>query len=165
MAEGLPYTIAVLCYLFDEQGQVLLLHRNKAPNRDMYSPIGGKLKRQTGESPADCALREIKEEADLQLTYSNLHLCGVVSETGFEQAGHWLMFLYEVKIPVKVKSRRIAEGYLEWHRLESVGELAIPKTDKQVIWPLFRRFRGRFFAVHIDCRADEFSWRLDEPPS
>ncbi len=32
----LPYKIAVLCYLFDEQGRVLLLHRKKQPNLDYW---------------------------------------------------------------------------------------------------------------------------------
>ena len=38
---GLPYRIAVLCYLYDEHGKQLLLHRIKPPNADRYSPIGG----------------------------------------------------------------------------------------------------------------------------
>ena len=42
-ARSKPYKIAVLCYLYDEEGRLLLLHRRKPPNRDMYSPIGGKL--------------------------------------------------------------------------------------------------------------------------
>ena len=28
----LPYKIAVLCYLYDDAGHVLMLHRRKAPN-------------------------------------------------------------------------------------------------------------------------------------
>ena len=44
-----------------------MLHRNKNPNMGLYSPIGGKLDITTGESPHDCALREIMEETELQL--------------------------------------------------------------------------------------------------
>ena len=43
MSAPLPYKIAVLCYLFDERGRVLLLYRRKPPNRDLYSSVGGKL--------------------------------------------------------------------------------------------------------------------------
>lgn len=32
----LPYRIAVLCYLYDERGRVLLLHRRKSPNAGLY---------------------------------------------------------------------------------------------------------------------------------
>ena len=51
LADGspLPYKIAVLCYVFDEVGRVLLLHRRKRPNPGMYSPIGGKLEVEIGE--------------------------------------------------------------------------------------------------------------------
>ncbi len=50
---SLPFRIAVLCYLYDDAGNVLLLHRSKAPNEGMYSPIGGKLESSWGESPHD----------------------------------------------------------------------------------------------------------------
>lgn len=159
----LPYRIAVLCYLFNEQGQVLLLHRKRPPNKDLYSPIGGKLHMDAGESPAACALREIYEEAGLDLELGDLHLTGVVSESGFEQRMHWLMFLYEVTRPVTVTRQEFHEGRLEWHDLAAVDDLDIPETDQQVIWPLFRRYRGQFFAVHIDCHDGKVDWRLEHP--
>ena len=43
---NLPYRIAVLCYLWnheEDQERLLMLHRAKAPNLGMYSPIGGKV--------------------------------------------------------------------------------------------------------------------------
>jgi len=40
----LPYKIAVLCYLYDEHDQLLLLHRLKEPNAGNYSPIGGEIR-------------------------------------------------------------------------------------------------------------------------
>ena len=46
-----PYRIAVLCYLKDASGRVLLLHRRKEPNAGLYSPIGGKLEVSVGEGP------------------------------------------------------------------------------------------------------------------
>ena len=61
MSASLPYKIAVLCYLYDERGDLLLLHRNKAPNAGMYSPIGGKLEMADGEGPQESAVREIFE--------------------------------------------------------------------------------------------------------
>ena len=47
--DTLPYRIAVLCYLYDDDGNLLLLHRKQNPNRGMYSPIGGKLDLASGE--------------------------------------------------------------------------------------------------------------------
>ena len=163
MAGPLPYQIAVLCYLFDEAGRVLLLHRRKPPNRDLYSPIGGKLHQHEGESPTGCAVREIAEEAGLELSPGDLHLTGIISEAGYEQESHWLMFLYEVTHPVTVQRTSFREGRLEWHDLAGVERLAIPHTDRHVIWPLFRRFRGRFFMAHIECGADGLAWALQQP--
>ena len=159
----LPYRIAVLCYLFDAAGRVLLIHRRRPPNRDRHSPIGGKLDQQRGESPQACAVRETREETGLELAPDQLHLTGLVSETGHEGEAHWLMFLYEALGPVSVTPQRIAEGALEWHPPAAVPDLAIPETDRRVIWPLFWRFRGSFFAAHVDCTGPELSWRLEQP--
>lgn len=163
MSVVLPYNMAVLCYLFDEQGRLLLLHRRRPPNRDLYSPIGGKLDRDLGESPTACALREIDEEVDLQLAPADLHLTGIVTEEGFDDQMHWMMFLYEVTKPVAVERMEFEEGSLEWYTLDEVNELPIPQTDKQVIWPLFNRYRGRFFAAHLKCHGGEVAWRIEQP--
>lgn len=163
MAGPLPYMIAVLCYLFDADGRVLLLHRRKPPNQDLYSPIGGKLDQQAGESPGDCAIREIREEAGVTLKQADLHLTGIISETGYLNQAHWLMFLYEVTRPVRVDVTTFDEGRLEWHRPEEISKLPIPETDQRVIWPLFWKYRGRFFTAHIDCLGEELNWALQQP--
>ena len=163
MAEALPYKIAVLCYLFDERGRVLLLHRRKPPNRDLYSPVGGKLEQALGESPTQCAIREIHEETGLTVTAGDLHLAGMVSETGYQGQTHWLMFLYEVSRPVTVARQTFDEGTLEWHEPHAIGDLDIPETDRLIIWPLFWRYRGRFFCVHIDCTGESLVWRIEQP--
>lgn len=162
---NLPYKIAVLCYLFDEQGRVLLLHRVKPPNRDLYSPIGGKLEKTIGESPTRCAQREIQEEAGLDVGLEDLHLTGIVSETAYLGETHWLMFLYEVTKPVLIaeEAMRFDEGQLEWHGADAIDALPIPQTDRSVIWPLFWKNRGGFFAAHIDCSSDPMRWRIEQP--
>lgn len=159
----LPYKIAVLCYLFDARGRVLLLHRHRPPNRHLYSPVGGKLEQAVGESPTACAVREIREETGLSIEPADLHLTGIVSETAFAGDTHWLMFLYELNRPVELASLECDEGNLGWYTPEAVAKLEIPDTDRQVIWPLFWRFRGRFFAVHIDCTGKELAWRVEQP--
>ncbi len=159
----LPYKIAVLCYLFDEQGRVLLLHRKKQPNRDLYSPVGGKLEQGIGESPTACAVREIQEETGLSIDAQDLHLTGIVSESGYGGETHWLMYLYELTRPVWVEPGPMNEGVLEWHEAGEIMSLSIPKTDLGVIWPLFWRYRGRFFTAHIDCGEGELRWRIEQP--
>lgn len=164
----LPYKIAVLCYLFDEAGNLLLLHRCKPPNRDLYSPIGGKLEQARGESPTTCAVREIHEETGLVIDPADLHLTGMVSETAYENQTHWLMFLYEVTRPVQLQATTFDEGSLEWHAPEALEKLNIPDTDRQIIWPMFWKHRGGFFAAHLDCTGDRLTWEIQQqhpPPS
>ncbi len=164
MSEPLPYKIAALCYLFDEHGRVLLLHRRKPPNRDLYSPIGGKLEQAIGESPVACAQREIREETGLEIPIDRLHLTGIVSEHAYAGETHWLMFLFEVVGAVTLAEKEIDEGMLEWHDPEEIASLDIPETDRCVIWPLFWQYRGAFFTVHIDCSSTPMRWQVEQRP-
>jgi 8-oxo-dGTP diphosphatase len=168
MKDGLgsviPYKIAVLVYVFDGAGRVLLLHRRRPPNKDLYSPIGGKLETGIGESPYACALREIEEEIGVRLTLDEIRLMGIVSEKGFghgeDHGAHWLMFCFEVVKRLEVEEREFEEGRLEWVEAEEVALRELPKTDLEAIWPLVREHSWMMnggkggagvFSVHIDC--------------
>jgi len=165
----LPYRIACLCDLRDERGRVLLLHRVKPPNKDLYSPIGGKLDMASGESPAQCARREIMEEAAIEVPPERLHLGGLISEAGYEGEGHWLLFYFRVLGPVEVTTGVMCEGRLEWHDPGEIDRLSLPETDRRVIWPLIRRTEPAgpgqlpgFFSVHIDCTGPEMRWGIEQ---
>ena len=167
---AMPYRIACLCDLRDAQGRILLLRRLKAPNQGLASPIGGKLDVDTGESPAMCAQREIKEEAGIDVPLDRIHLLGLVSECEFEGRGHWLMFVYRVLGPVEVPPHDIREGRLDWFHESEIESLPLPETDRHIIWPLIRKAdaaqrddRPGFFAVHIDCRDGKLRWNVDQP--
>lgn len=165
----LPYRLACLCDLRDDRGRVLLLQRKKSPNLGLCSPIGGKLDVALGESPARCAQREIAEEAGLDIPFSRLHLMALISEQAYEGRGHWLMFLYRVLGPVWVEPHDMREGRLDWFEPSRIDELALPDTDRRIIWPLIRRHETSgpgggpgFFAVHIDCRGPEMRWEVEQ---
>ena len=58
-----------LCYIENERGDYLMLHRVKKENdcnRDKWIGVGGKF--EYGESPEECVLRETLEETGLTLT-------------------------------------------------------------------------------------------------
>lgn len=163
--ESLPYRLAVLCYLYDENGDLLLLHRRKQPNAGMYSPIGGKVDVSEGEGPHECAVREIWEEAGLRLPVDQVRLIGIVSERAYEGQTHWMIFLFEVTRPVRrdeVKAMHFDEGKLEWVPPHKVAELPIPQTDREFMWPLVQSHRGGFFMVHIDCSVEPMKWTVTE---
>lgn len=163
MSAPLPYKLACLCDLRDEQGRILLIRRNREPNKGLCSPIGGKLDMHTGESPAQCAQREIAEEAGVHIPIDRLHLGGLISEAAFEGKGHWLLFYYRVLGAVTQRvNPEIGEGTLEWFRPEEVDGLPLPESDRRIIWPMIRKgeksydprvvgSRPGFFALHIDC--------------
>lgn len=135
----------------------------------LYSPIGGKLDVVLGESPAQCARREILEEAGIDIPIERVHLMGMVSEQAFEGRGHWLMFVYRVLGAVSVEPHEMREGHLDWHEADAIEKLALPESDRRIIWPLVRRAEARgvggrpgFFAVHIDCRGGGMTWRVEQ---
>jgi 8-oxo-dGTP diphosphatase len=172
----LPYKLACLCDLRDARGRILLIERKKAPNQGLCSPIGGKLDTASGESPHQCAQREIKEEAGIDVPIERLHLLGLVSERAFEGKGHWLMFYFRVLGPVEVPESDIDEGRLRWFEPGQIAGLPLPETDRTIIWPLVdahahehmerpdhdRTALPGLFAVHIDCRGEKLTWSLEQ---
>lgn len=168
-ADPLPYKIACLCDLRDAQGRVLLLHRIKSPNQGLCSPIGGKLEMHKGESPMQCAAREIAEEAGIEVPIERIHLGGLIAETAFEGKGHWLLFYFRVLGPVEVKDGVMNEGELRWHHPHEIDHLPLPQTDREIIWPMIRKHEHSgpdgtpgFFAIHIDCRSDRLTWTIEQ---
>ena len=131
----------------------------------MYSPIGGKIEIADGEGPHDCALREIREEASVELGPDEIRMIAIVSERAYQGEEHWLIFLFEATRPIRpdeIPHSEFDEGRLEWHRVEDVEKLPIPETDRAVMWPNVCKHRGGFFMVHIDCAEQPIKPRIVE---
>ena len=159
----LPYKVATLLYCFNAQDDVLLLHRAQEPNRGLWSPCGGKLKTDRGESPYACACREAQEEIGLELKPSDLHLTGLISEHGYAGQTHWLMFLFEVRRRLTTVPPPHREGVFAFYPRPALATLALPDTDRAQLWPLFWRHRGGFFAAHCHCHPDgRNDWLVEE---
>lgn len=160
---SLPYQIATLLYCFNEREEVLMLERAKEPNRGLWSPCGGKLHTDTGESPYACACREAQEELGLRLRAGDLHFTGMVSEHGYEGQAHWLMFLFEVKPRLKVLPPHHREGRFKFFARDDLANIPLPQTDREQLWPLFWQHRHGFFAAHCHCHADAPNhWTIEE---
>lgn len=157
------YRVSTLLYAFDPDDRILLLERTREPNCGLWSPPGGKVEMQLGESPYAGACREALEELGLPLRPADLHLTGMISEAGCHGATHWLMFLFEVRPRLRHPPPDISEGRFAFHPLGALDPLPMPRTDREAIWPWFRAHRGGFFAAH--CRGDadgRHHWSLED---
>jgi len=160
---AMPYKIATLLYCFNDRDEVLLLERAQEPNLGFWSPCGGKLHTDDGESPYACAIREAHEELGLELQPSDLHLAGIVSEHGYLGQSHWLMFLFEVKKRIHSLPPAHREGRFQFFPRAALSGIKIPQTDREQIWPWFWQHRGGFFAAHCRCHPDgRNEWTLEE---
>lgn len=160
---ALPHAIATLLYGFNSRDEVLLLHRRRPPNAGLWSPPGGKLKTDLGESPYACACREAREETGLDLLPTDLHLTGLVSEAGYLGHSHWLMFLFEVRPRILVLPPPHPEGRFAFVAREDLDRLPLPETDREKIWPLFWSHRGGFFSAHCRCGPGHGNpWLVEE---
>jgi len=140
-----------------------MLERTQEPNRGFWSPCGGKLKTEIGESPYACACREAAEELGITLAVSELHLTGIISEHGYQGQTHWLMFLFEVKTRLKMLPAEHREGRFQFYKRAELDALKIPQTDREQLWPLFWQHRGGFFAAHCHCYPDgRNEWVVEE---
>ncbi|MBR3019258.1 MAG: 8-oxo-dGTP diphosphatase [Clostridia bacterium] len=125
--------LTTLCYI-QREGQYLMLHRVKKArdeNAGKWIGIGGHL--ESGESPEECVLREIREETGLQVT--GLRLRGILTFI-LPDWGDELTFLYtahtdETQLPP------CAEGVLQWVPAEQVAHLPLWEGDR-IFLPLLR---------------------------
>lgn len=149
------HQIATLLYVFNDRDEVLLMERTQAPNRGLWSPPGGKLHTDIGESPHACASREAGEELGWQIRPAEFHLTGVVTEHGYEGQAHWLMFLFEARPRLNLLPPPHREGRFAFWQRDALPGLLLPATDREQIWPLFWRHRGGFFAAHCHCANNQ----------
>jgi len=154
MTHALPYKISTLIFIQNTLDQQLLIQRTKAPNKDCWSPIGGKLDMHIGESPYECARREINEEIGLLVTDQDLHCFGYVSEKSYEGTGHWLMFLFQCKQKIQSLPATIEEGRFAFYSRDAIDNVKVPESDRLLIWPYYDNYRDRFIGIRADCSSN-----------
>jgi 8-oxo-dGTP diphosphatase len=151
MPTELPFKISALVFVRNAKGEHLLIQRSKAPNKGCWSPIGGKLDMSIGESPYECARREVEEEIGLTISDTELHCFGYISEKSYEGAGHWLMFLFDCRKRIDALPIKIDEGHFEFFSRESIDPLEIPETDRTLLWPYYDKYREGFIGLRANC--------------
>lgn len=117
--------LATICYV-DNGKEWLMLHRNKKVN-DVHAGkwigVGGKL--EPGETPEDCAIREVKEETGL--TVKKLELKGIITFPEFTPDNDWYTYVFKVT-DFEGDLIDCQEGTLEWVPYAEIN-LALSITD------------------------------------
>jgi len=122
-----------------------MLKRKRSPNIGKWSPPGGKLNMEDGESPFECAIREAREETGMLLSETDLHLFGYVSEKCYENSGHWLMFLFDCKKEIQKLPASFGEGFFEFFDEKNIKDLDIPESDHDLVWPYYFKRSDSFW--------------------
>jgi 8-oxo-dGTP diphosphatase len=136
---GLKRT-ATLCVL-KHADKVLLLKRLKEPNKDMYTPVGGKL--DPHENPHAAAIRETWEETGIRV--EKMKFCGVLTETSPTDY-NWVGYVYLAEID-DVPAPPCNEGTLEWIAFDDILKVPTPATD----WYIYQYLlEGKPFVFSAD---------------
>jgi len=135
--------LATLCYVIDKKrGSTLMIHRVKKANdyhRGKWNGLGGKF--EFGESPEDCAKREIKEESGLIL--KSLKLKGFITFPLFDGNEDWYVFLF-TSDEFEGELISSAEGNLDWIPNNKLTTINLWEGDKLFIPWLFQ---DKFFSA------------------
>lgn len=119
--------LSTLCYL-EDQGKTLMLLRNKKKNdvhEGKWVGLGGKM--ESGESPDECVIREVKEESGLLI--QNPVLKGIMTFPAFKDDEDWFVFLFSAsKFDGELQSCN--EGELKWIENNKIKDLNLWEGDK-----------------------------------
>lgn len=144
--------LATLCYITNKKNNsTLMIHRVKKENdyhRGKWNGLGGKFEQ--GESPEDCAIREIKEESGL--TVNNITMKGFITFPMFDGKEDWYVFLF-VSDNYVGKLIDPKEGNLAWIPNEKLTEINLWEGDKIFIPWLFK---DKFFSAKFNYEDGEF---------
>ena len=139
-----------LCYI-EKDGKYLLIHRIKKENdenRDKWIGIGGKF--EPGESPYDCARREIFEETGLAV--SHLSYRGVVTFVS-DRWGTEYMHLFHTKDFSGEIIYDCPEGEICWIDKKALYDLTIWEGDKIFLDLLDKNVP--FFSLKLTYEGDK----------
>lgn len=142
--------LATLCYAVRD-GKTLMIYRNKKENdyhKGKWNGLGGKF--EPGESPEDCAIREMKEETGLDVF--NPVMKGFITFPNFDGVDDWYVFVFVIE---EFSGRLIdsPEGTLDWIDNDKLPELNLWEGDK-IFLPWL--FQDKFFSAKFNYEDGKF---------
>lgn len=143
--------LATICYV-DNGKEFLLLHRNKKENdvhQGKWIGVGGKI--EAGETPEECAKREIFEETGI--TATDLRLSGIITFPEFTPDNDWYTYVFRV-IGFEGEVREdCPEGTLAWIPYADIPALPTWEGDYTFVnWLLEKK---PFFSAKFSYKGDE----------
>jgi 8-oxo-dGTP diphosphatase len=133
--------LGTLVYL-KRNNQTLMLHRVKKKkdiHEGKWNGLGGKI--EGGESPEECAIREVKEESGFDIV--NPQLKGIMTFPKFDGVDDWYVYIFTA---AEISGDQIEspEGNLSWIDDEKVIDLPMWEGDYIFLdWV----DQGRFFSA------------------
>ncbi len=138
--------LATLCYVTDKKtDSTLMIHRVKKENdyhEGKWNGLGGKFEQ--GESPEECAIREIEEECGLKV--KSIKMKGFITFPMFDGKDDWYVFLFTADefTGELIDSN---EGNLAWIKNNALIDLNLWDGDKIFIPWLFK---DKFFSAKFN---------------
>ena len=136
--------LSTLCYMENDRGEYLMLHRVKKENdanRDKWIGIGGKF--EPGESPEECVVREALEETGLTLT--DYRYRGLVTFVSDRWETEYMHLFTATGWTGEVKE--CDEGALEWIGKDDLA--ALPQWAGDRIFLRLLREEAPFFSLKL----------------
>ena len=140
--------LATLCYV-KQNGKTLMLHRIKKVNdvhAGKWNGLGGKL--EPGESPEQCIIREVREEAGLEIICPRYHGLLIFADFAGDDWFVWVFTADEFSGDLIESS----EGRLKWVPDEEVTFLNLWPSD-QVFMPWLKT--GKIFSARLQYHGEE----------
>lgn len=149
MSEKYCPIMSTLGYILSPDGNdVLMTHRIARTNDEQfgkYNGLGGHML--PNEDVATCMIREIKEEANIDVTAMTLR--GTVNWTGFGPKGqNWLAFIFLITAFDGTVQPKSAEGPLEWIPKDKLLELNLYEGDRYFM-PLIFDNNPKIFHAYL----------------
>lgn len=141
--------LATLCYV-RQDGRTLMIHRVKRAgdiHLGKWNGLGGKL--EPGESPEQCVVREVREEAGLEILQPQFH--GLLIFADFKQ-DDWYVWVFSADRFRGTLADSSPEGNLAWIPDEDLTSLNLWPSD-HIFLPWLAG--GKIFSARFQYAGDE----------
>ena len=141
--------LTTLCYIENDHGEYLMLHRTKKQNdlnAGKWIGVGGKF--EADETPEECLLREVYEETGLTLTHYRFR--GIVTFLSNEWEGEYMHLFTADKYEGTLCDCN--EGELAWVPKNDVLKLNLWEGDHIFLRELLKN--DRFFSLKLRYTGD-----------